>query len=95
MAVDQNPYTNEQRFVIVVWLHERPYSGDTMETVKVKFRDPFGVEPPRKATMFSWEKHAFATGSVKDRPQGGRPITRRKTCHAVAALVMQSPVKST
>jgi hypothetical protein len=51
MAVDQSPYTIEQRLVTAVWLHERPYSGDTMETVKVKFRDRFGVDPFRKATM--------------------------------------------
>jgi hypothetical protein len=68
---------------------------DTMEPVKVKFRDCFGVEPPRKATMLGWEKRAFATGSVKDRPRGFRPTTRRETCHTVAASVTQSPVKST
>jgi hypothetical protein len=68
MAVDQCPYTIEQRLVTAVWLHERPYSGDTMETVKVKFQDRFDVELPRKATVLGWEKHTFATGSVKDRP---------------------------
>jgi hypothetical protein len=51
MAVEQSPYTIEQRLVTAVWLLERPYSGDTMETVKVKFRDRFGVELPRKATV--------------------------------------------
>jgi hypothetical protein len=90
----------EQRLVTVVWLHERPYFGDTMETVKVKFQDRFGIELPKKATMFGWEKCAFAKGSVKDCPQGGRPIIRRETCHAMpchamAASVTQSPVKST
>jgi hypothetical protein len=90
MASDQSPYTIEQRLVTAVWLH-----GDTMETAKVTFRDRFGVEPPRKATVLGWGKHAFATGSVKDRPRGGRPITRRETCHAVAASATQSPVKST
>jgi hypothetical protein len=45
--------------------------------------------------MLGWEKRAFATGSVKDRPRSGRPITRRETCHAMAASVTQSPVKST
>jgi hypothetical protein len=68
MAVDQTPNTIEQRLVTAVWLHERPYSGDTMETVKVKFRDRFGVESPRKAIILGWGKRAFATGSVKDRP---------------------------
>jgi hypothetical protein len=66
-----------------------------METVKEKFRGRFGVEPPRKATMLGWQIRAFATGSVKDRPRGGRPITRQETYHAVAASVTQSPVKST
>jgi hypothetical protein len=68
MAVDQNPYIIKQGLMTAVWLHERPYSGDTMETVKVKFRDRFGVEPPRKTTLLGWGKRAFATGSVKDRP---------------------------
>jgi hypothetical protein len=39
-------------------------------------------------------KCAFARGSVKDRPQGGLPIKRGRTCQAVAASVTQSPVKS-
>jgi hypothetical protein len=73
-----------------VWLH-----GDTMKTVKLTFRDRFGVEPPRKATLLGWEKCDFATGSVKDRPRGGRPITRRETYHPVAASVTQSLVKFT
>jgi hypothetical protein len=68
-------YTIEQRLVTAFWLHERPYFGDTMETVKVKFRDRFGVEPPRKATMLGREKRAFATGSVKDCPRGGKHAT--------------------
>jgi hypothetical protein len=45
--------------------------------------------------MVGWEKRAFATDSVNDHPQGGWPITRRETCHALAASVTQSPVKST
>jgi hypothetical protein len=77
MAVDHSPYTIEQRLATAVWLHERPYSSDTMETVKVKFRDRFGVEPPRKATMLGWEKCAFATGSVKDGPRGGVPTEEK------------------
>jgi hypothetical protein len=68
MDVDQSLYIIEQRLVTAVWLHERPYSGDTMETVKVKFWDRFGVEQLRKATTLGWEKHDFATDSVKDRP---------------------------
>jgi hypothetical protein len=37
MAVNQSPYTIEQRLVTAAWLHERPYMDDNMETVKVKF----------------------------------------------------------
>jgi hypothetical protein len=55
MAVDQSLYTIEQRLVTAVWLHKRPYSDDTMETVKVKFQERFGVELPRKATMLGGE----------------------------------------
>jgi hypothetical protein len=73
-----------------VWLH-----GDTMETMKVKFRKGFGVELPRKATMLGWGKRALAAGSVEDRPRGGRPMTRPETCHALAASVTKSPVKFT
>jgi hypothetical protein len=59
MAVDQSPYTIKQRLVTAVCLHERPYSGDTMETVKVKFQDRFDVELPRKATVLGWGKMCF------------------------------------
>jgi hypothetical protein len=71
MAVDHSPYIIEQKLVTTVWLHKIPYSGDTMEIAKVKFRDRFVVEPPRKATMLEWETRAFAAVIVKDRPRGG------------------------
>ena len=92
---DQSPYSIEQRLVVAVWLHERHHTGDTIESVKAKFTDRFGINPPRKATMLGWEKRAFAMGSVKDLPRGGRPIKRRETCREVEASVQQSPLKST
>jgi hypothetical protein len=49
-----SPYAIEQRLVTVAWLHERPYTGDTMATVKAKFCDRFGVELRRK-TILAWE----------------------------------------
>lgn len=63
---DQSPFTVEQRLVTAVWLHERPYTRNTMETVKVKFHEDFGMEPPRKAIMLGQEKHASTMGSVRD-----------------------------
>ncbi|KAJ4450141.1 hypothetical protein ANN_01548 [Periplaneta americana] len=65
-----------------------------MGRVKMKFRDYFGVEPPRKATILGWEKRAFAMGSVKDHTRSGRPTTR-ETCHAAEASVERSLLKST
>jgi hypothetical protein len=38
-----------------VWSHERPYSGNTMETMKVKLRDRFGAELQRKPIMLGWK----------------------------------------
>ncbi|KAJ4450613.1 hypothetical protein ANN_02040 [Periplaneta americana] len=66
-----------------------------METVKMKFRDCFGVEPPRKATILGWEKRAFATSSVKYRSRSERATTRMVTCHVFEASVERSPLKST
>ncbi|BFZ04309.1 hypothetical protein BsWGS_07348 [Bradybaena similaris] len=60
---DRSPFTIEQRLVTAVWLHERPHTDDTVETVRVKFRERFGMEPPRKATMLGWGKHAFTMES--------------------------------
>jgi hypothetical protein len=50
-----------------------------METVEVKFRDRFGVEPPRKATMLGWGKRAFATGNVKEDKGGTEDEDEEKT----------------
>jgi hypothetical protein len=80
MSVDQSPYTIEQRLVTAVWLHERPYSGDTMKTVKVKFRDRFGVEPPRKATMMGLGKIRFRNRQCE------RPSTRWPTNNEVGNI---------
>jgi ABC-type lipoprotein export system ATPase subunit len=58
------------------------------------FTDRFGKAPPRKATLLDWEKHAFASGSVKDRPRSGRKKTREETCTAVAQSIERSPMTS-
>lgn len=46
---DHSPFTIEQRLTTAVWLHDRPHTGNTVETVKLKFCERFGMELPRKA----------------------------------------------
>jgi hypothetical protein len=54
------------------------------ETIECAYTDRFGKAPPHKATLLDWEKRAFASGSVKDRPHSGRKKRREETCTAVA-----------
>jgi hypothetical protein len=58
------------------------------------FTDRFGKAPPCKATLLDWEKRAFASGSVKDRPRSGLKKTREETCTAVAQPIERSPITS-
>jgi hypothetical protein len=67
-----------------VWVHKQRQTGQTMTVIMHAFTDRFGKAPPRKATLLDWEKCAFASGSVKDRPRSGRKKTREETCTAVA-----------
>jgi hypothetical protein len=58
------------------------------------FTDHFCKAPPRKATLLDWEKRAFASGSVKDRPRSGLKKSREETCTTVAQSIEQSPMTS-
>jgi hypothetical protein len=49
-----------------------------MTVILHPFTDHFGKAPPHKATLLDWEKRAFASGSVKDRPHSGRKKTREE-----------------
>jgi hypothetical protein len=77
-------YNIEERLVASVWVHERQKTGQTMTVIMRAFTDHFGKAPPCKATLFDWEKRAFASGSIKDRPHSGRKKTREETYTAVA-----------
>jgi predicted transcriptional regulator len=58
------------------------------------FTDSFGKAPPHKATLLDWEKRAFASGRVKDRPRSGRKKTREEMCTTVAQSIERSPMTS-
>ncbi|PSN51512.1 hypothetical protein C0J52_00713 [Blattella germanica] len=51
---------------------------ELMAQITGAFQERFNKAPPRKATLFHWERCAFAFGSVKDRPWSGRKKTREE-----------------
>ena len=93
--VSGHSYTIEERLVASVWVHERQHTGQTMTQIMGAFQERFNKAPPRKATLIDWDRRAFTSGSVKDRPRSGRKKTREETCATVCASIEQSPMKST
>ncbi|PSN55616.1 hypothetical protein C0J52_04050 [Blattella germanica] len=65
-----------------------------MAQIMGAFQETFNKAPPRKATLLDWERRAFASGSIKDRPRSGRKKTREETYAGVVASIEQSPIKS-
>ncbi|KAJ4441718.1 hypothetical protein ANN_11576 [Periplaneta americana] len=52
----------------------------------IQFERRFGSPPARKATLLTWEKRAFITGSAKD---SSRLVVRLNTFVAVAGSIEQ------
>lgn len=92
---DTSAFSIEERLVATVWVHERANTGKTIEDVMNDFVVRFEKPSPSRQTLISWEKKAFATGSVLDAPRSGRPSTRVETCADVEASIERSPLKST
>ena len=93
---DTSPYLREERIVMAVWVHERHRQRESLDDLRTRFRIRFNKEPPRKnRTLRTWERKLFNTGTIRDRPRSGRPVTRRERCQAVDQSINESPLKST
>ncbi|PSN51262.1 hypothetical protein C0J52_11792 [Blattella germanica] len=75
-------FSIEERLVPSVWLYERQNTKKTIGDILRDFSVRFGKPPPSRPTLFTWEKKAFSTGSVRDTPRSGRRKTRGETCAA-------------
>lgn len=92
---DTSVFSIEERLVASVWVHERQNTKKTIGDILRDFSVRFGKPPPSRPTLFTWEKKAFSTGSVRDAPRSGRRKTRVETCAAVMESIERSPMKST
>lgn len=91
---DTSDYTLEQRIVVIVWVHELPYTGKTLRKVRADFQHRFHQEAPPKQTLLHWEHKLFETGNIKDKPRTRRPSARVQQVQAVEESVIRSPKKS-
>ncbi|PSN42777.1 hypothetical protein C0J52_18130 [Blattella germanica] len=65
---DTSFFSIEERLVVSVWVHERQNTKKTIRDILRDFSVRFGKPPPSRPTLFTWEKKAFSTGSVRDAP---------------------------
>ncbi|KAJ8922793.1 hypothetical protein NQ315_007828 [Exocentrus adspersus] len=82
-------YTDEQKIVAAVWMHEKPYNYQTVEDIQNNFRIRFKMNPPRNSTLLKWEKELFsAKGLLRTR---SRPLKRLIHVPYVKASLREKP----
>lgn len=86
-----NRYTDEQKIVAAVWVHERHYNNQTWEDIYNNFKIRFNAAPPMRTTFMSWERKLFNSGSVKNRDKSGRPLARLMHVPYVKASLKETP----
>lgn len=92
--IDNNKYTDEQKIVAAVWVHERHYNHQSWETICNNFKIRFNASPPMRTTFMSWEKKLFHSGTVKNKDKSGRPLARLMHVPYVKASLKESPYLS-
>ncbi|VEN43029.1 unnamed protein product [Callosobruchus maculatus] len=60
-------YTQEEKIVMAVWYHEKPYSRLTQQQLLDNFRVRFNKKPPKPRSMHLWESALFTSNSINRR----------------------------
>ncbi|KAF5270089.1 hypothetical protein FQA39_LY08501 [Lamprigera yunnana] len=88
---DINKYTQEQKIISAVWVHERFYNNQTWTDINRNFRARFNLSPPMRATLLNWEKKLFNSGNIDDKEKCGRPLARLMHVPYVRASLEEAP----
>lgn len=89
--VDESRYTQEQKIVSAVWVHEKPINQMTWKDVENNFRARFSIPPPTRSTLMKWERRLFTEGCIDEKEKSGRPISRLMHVPYVKASLKESP----
>ncbi|KAK5643853.1 hypothetical protein RI129_007698 [Pyrocoelia pectoralis] len=88
---ETSKYTQEQKIIAAVWVHERFFNNQTWTDINRNFRARFNLSPPMRATLLNWEKKLFSQGNVEDKEKSGRPLARLMHVPYVKASLEESP----
>lgn len=90
-AIDESKYTQEEKIVSAVWVHEKSRNGQQWVDIENNFRARFNASPPTRTTLMKWERRLFSEGSIEDREKSGRPISRLMHVPYVKASLQEAP----
>lgn len=90
-SAETSKYTQEQKIIAAVWVHERFHNNQTWNDINRNFMARFNVAPPMRATLLNWERKLFSRGNVDDREKSGRPLARLMHVPYVKASLEESP----
>ncbi|XP_028130219.1 uncharacterized protein LOC114326161 [Diabrotica virgifera virgifera] len=57
-------YTNEQRIVSAVWMHEKRFNKQSLEDIRKNFQIRFKIPAPNTKTLEQWEEQLFSKGKI-------------------------------
>ncbi|CAH1115622.1 unnamed protein product [Psylliodes chrysocephalus] len=66
---DNIKYTNEQKIVAAVWIHETVHNNQTLDDIKNNFKIRFKLKPPKTTDLIMWENQLFSKGEIKNDEQ--------------------------
>lgn len=90
-TLECNKYTDEQKIVAAVWVHEKFYNSQSWDDIFTNFKIRFKTDPPMRRTLMNWEKKLFNVGTVKNRDKSGRPLARLMHVPYVRASMKENP----
>ncbi|XP_018571650.1 uncharacterized protein LOC108911245 [Anoplophora glabripennis] len=82
-------YTEEQKIVSAVWMHERPFNYQTVDDVLNNFYIRFKKVPPEHRTLVKWEKKLFSSGAFANKNK--LPLKRLIHVPYVKASLKEKP----
>ena len=91
---DVSEYTIEYRMLASTWWHESSRNKAALKNVRAQLAERFAGEVPNGRVIKEWEGKLFTTGSLLDKPIGGRPSASGDIIPDLEASLAEAPQKS-
>ena len=75
--IDSSDYTVEYRVHAASFFLACEQTRHAMKLVRDRLRVQYGIEPPEHRIIKAWSTKLLETGSLFDRPRGGRPTKQK------------------